>query len=346
MMDKTMKAAVFLGDARIEVQDLPTPEPGAGEAVVKVTACGVCGTDVHIYHGDITEDVAPPVVLGHEITGQVAAVGKGVVDLDEGDNVCIDPLVGCGVCDHCRAGQPNLCPDPTIIGYKLNGGFAQYLLAPASKVHRIDSKAGAEGGILAETLACVLNGQDRLEFRTGKTALILGAGTVGLLWNNLLRGPASCLLQSEPIAERRQLAHELGANITIDPNAAPIAEQVRATLPEGVDYIVDASGDPQAVEEAIPLLAPGGTFMVFGVCPQGSSISVDPFELYNKEARIIASKMPPLTLSRAVALVESGTIDCKRIVTGRFPLAELPETLAMFTDHRDAQVKMYIDPWA
>ena len=341
-----MKAALFLGDARIEIRDLPTPEPGSQQVLVKITACGVCGTDVHIFHGELTEGVVPPVVLGHEMVGEVAAVGPGVTGLDTGDNVCLDPLVGCGTCQHCRTGRPNLCPDPTLVGYKLNGGFAQYVLVPDTSVYRLDPKAGAAGGILAETLACVINGHDQLQFQTGKTAMILGAGTVGLLWNNLLRAPAGCLIQSEPVAFRRELAGELGANILIDPDAAPIAEQLGAHLPDGVDYIVDASGNPAALEDAIPLLAPGGTFMIFGVCPQDSRIRIDPFDLYNKEARIIASKMPPRTLARAAALIESGAIDTDRIVTASFPLAQLPETMTMFTEQRDAQVKMAIDPWA
>ena len=150
--------------------------------------------------GELTEGVSTPVVLGHEITGEVAAVGEDVTRVAIGDNVCIDPLVACGVCDRCRAGRPNLCPDPTLIGYKLNGGFAQYLLAPAKSLHRIDSQVGPEGGILAETLACVINGHDRLEFRAGKTAMVLGAGTVGLLWNNLLRGASSWALAASAAA--------------------------------------------------------------------------------------------------------------------------------------------------
>ena len=340
-----MKAALFLGDARIEIQDIPTPEPGANQVLVKVTACGVCGTDVHIYHGELTAGVAPPVVLGHEMTGQVAAIGEGVAGLEPGANVCIDPLVGCGTCAHCRTGGPNLCPDPTLVGYKLNGGFAQYVLVPATSIYPLDARAGAAGGVLAETLACVINGHDRLGFQAGKTALILGAGTVGLLWNNLLLAAAGCLIQSEPIAFRRDLAGELGADCLIDPEAGPIAEQLHARLPQGVDYIVDATGNPPALAEAIPLLAPGGTFMIFGVCPEGSRISIDPFDLYNKEARIIASKMPPRTLARAAALIESGSIHTERIVTARLPLADLSEALAMFTSQRGSQVKMYIDPW-
>jgi L-iditol 2-dehydrogenase len=341
-----MKAAVFLGNAQIEIQEIPTPTPADGQVLVKINACGVCGTDIHIYHGELTEGVVPPVVLGHEMTGQVEAIGKTVTDVQLGENVCIDPLVGCGLCQHCRVGRPNLCPAPTLIGYKLNGGFAQYVLAPATSIYKLDPKVGHAGGILAETLACVLNGYDRLQFQAGKTALILGAGTVGLLWNNLLKAPSSCLLQSEPVAFRRNLAGELGADIRIDPQAAPIAEQLYEHLADGVDYIVDASGDPTAIEEAIPLLAPGGTFMIFGVCPQDARININPFELYSKEARIIASKMPPRALGRAAALIESGAIDTERIVTARLPLAKLSETMSMFTEQRSRQVKMCIDPWA
>ena len=344
---KTMRAGVFTGVGQMKVREAPLPDPPAGHVLLRVLACGVCGTDHHIYEGELTDGVAPPVVLGHEIAARVEAVGAGVDALSEGQFCAIDPVIGCGCCEMCRAGRPNLCDRITVIGYRMDGGFAQYLLAPASQVVPMDESVGPAGGVLCETLACVINGHDRLGFRAAGSAMVLGAGTVGLLWAQLLKQSlCSRLIQTEVVAFRREKAARLGADVVIDPAAGDLAERVAAERPDGVDFIVDATGDPTAVEQAMPLLARGGTFMIFGVCPAGSRVRIDPFELYNKEARIIASKMPPRTLGRSARLIESGLIPCDEIVTATLPLEELAASVAGFNDHRDRHVKVAIDPWA
>jgi len=345
--DDTMEAAVFLGGRRMEIRELPIPTPRAGEVLVRVLACGVCGTDYHIFAGELTRGVTPPVVLGHEVAGRVEAVGEGVTTLDPGQFCAIDPVLGCGRCPRCRAGLHNLCADPVVIGYRLNGGFAQYLVAPAEKVVPMSASAGTAGGVLCETLACVLRGYDRMGFVAGSSALILGAGTVGLLWAQLLSGsPCAKLLQVEPVAFRREKAARLGAQVVIDPAAEDLAEVVGRELGDGVDYIVDATGEPRVVEAAFDLLAAGGTFMLFGVCPAGSTVSFAPHELFQKEARIIGSKMPPGTLDRAARLIQSGWINSGEIVTATVGLADAAVSVAGFNDHRDQQVKVAVDPWA
>jgi len=341
-----MRAGFFIGGRTIELREAPVPAPGPGEVLLRVLACGVCGTDHHIVEGELTDGVEPPVVLGHEIAARVEALGPGVRDVAEGQFCAVDPVIGCGCCEMCRSARSNLCRTPTIIGYKVNGGFEQYLLAPAGKVVPMDESVGPAGGVLCETLACVINGYDRLGFRAGANAMVLGAGTVGLLWNQMLRSsPCYRLLQTEIAGYRREKARKLGADVVIDPGAGDLGEQVRGELPDGVDFIVDATGDPAAVEQAVPLLARGGTFLIFGVCPTGSSIRVDPFELYNKEAKVIASKMPPRTLDRSARLIESGRIPCEALVTATFGLDALADRIAGFNDHRDSQVKVAIDPW-
>jgi len=343
---KTMPAAVFLGDGRIELRELAVPAPSAGEVLLRVAACGVCGTDHHIFTGELTAGVRPPVVLGHEIAARVEALGEGVAGLEAGQFCTVDPVLGCGQCPKCRAGLDNLCPDPVVIGYKPNGGFAGYLTVPAEKVVPLAESAGPAGGVLCETLACVLRGYDRLEFAAGGSALVLGAGTVGLLWAQLLASsPCSRLGQTETVGFRREKAARLGADVVVDPHADDLAEAVRRELPGGVDYIVDATGSPEAVEEALPLLAPGGTFMLFGVCPAEARVSFSPHELFLKESKIIGSKMPPGTLDRAARLIESGRIDCREIVTTTRPLAEVAEAIEGFNAHRDEHVKIAIDPW-
>ncbi len=343
-----MKAGVFTGTGQIEPQQLETPSPGPGEVLVKVAACGVCGTDYHIHAGELTAGVVPPVVLGHEIAGTVAACGKGVEAFEEGQFCAVDPVIGCGVCPACRSHRPNLCMSPNIIGYKLNGGFAQYLCCPAGQVVPLNDHAGPAGGVLCETLACVVNGYDKLAPRPGASAMVLGAGTVGLLWGLLLRcSPLSLRLQSEPEPYRRGLAEEICmVHHALDSADPDLPAKVRDLTGGGVDYVIDATGNPQAVQQGIELLADGGTFMIFGVCPSDAEIRLNPFELYNKQARILSSKMPPGTLDRAVHLIEAGLIPSEQLVTETRPLSDLGRSVAAFNEHRNTQVKVAIDPWA
>jgi L-iditol 2-dehydrogenase len=344
---KTMRAGVFRGKGKIHLSRLPIPVPRAGEVLLRVEACGVCGTDHHIYAGELTDGVFPPVVLGHEIAARVERLGPDVRSLERGQLCAVDPVLGCGLCRMCHTGQTNLCVRPAVIGYKLHGGFAQYVLVPSSKVVPLDESAGVAGGVLCETLACVLHGYDRLGLRAGASAMVLGAGTVGLLWTALLaQSPLSRLIQTEPVEFRQRKALRIGAQVVLDPTAGDFSRIVRGQLGEGVDCIIDATGDPAAIQQALPLLARGGTFLIFGVCPAGSKVSVDPFELYNKEIRIVASKMPPATLARAARLIESGAIPCQEIVTATLPLAELTAAVRSFNTWRDRQVKVAINPWA
>jgi len=341
-----MKAAIFQHEKHIEIQELPDPKPAPHEVLVRVVACGVCGTDVHIYAGQLKQGVKPPVVLGHEIAGVVDAVGPNVGNVKVGQNVAIDPVITCGSCQYCHQARPNLCPDMTTIGYVRNGGYAQFTVAPATHVYPLSPNTPPQATILVETLACVLNGYDKLSPRPGRSAMILGAGTVGLLWNQLLRkSPVTKLIQSEPVAFRRRRAQQLGADLTVDPTKDDLAAKVLQTDPEGIDYIIDASGDPQAVAEGIRLVKKGGTFIIFGVCPADGQAAINPHDIYQKEMRIIGSKMPPYSLHRAAEMIQAGMIDYEKLVTDTLPLARLPEALDMFHTARDRQIKIAIDPW-
>ena len=342
-----MDVGLFTAPHQIEPQQLPMPEPAEGEVLLKVVGCGVCGTDYHIFEGQLTDGVFPPVVLGHEIATRIEAVGAGVSGFEAGQFCAVDPVIGCGSCAMCRLGRPNLCPAPTLIGYKRNGGFAQYLTAPVRNVVPMDESVGLAGAVLCETLACVLHGYDRLEPAAGSSAMVLGAGTVGLLWTQMLRSsPCRRVIQTERVGYRCQKATELGADILINPDEEDVADRVRGELADGVDMIIDATGSTEAIAQALPLLARGGTFMIFGVCPPDETVAMNPYELYDKEAKIIASKMPPLTLERSARLIESGRIACDRIVTATRPLAELDRAIAGFEANRESQIKVAIDPWS
>jgi threonine dehydrogenase-like Zn-dependent dehydrogenase len=193
-------------------------------------------------------------------------------------------------------------------------------------------------------LACVLNGYDKLGLWAGADVLVLGAGTVGLLWTQLLsHSPVHRLAQTELVPFRRQKAAQLGADLVLEPGT--LSEGLVRLMPEGPDFIIDATGEPAAIQQALPLLGRGGTLLVFGVCPAGSQVTFDPFALYNKEARIVASKMPPMTLDRSARLIESGRIASGPLVTAIQPLSALAGAIEAFHANASSQVKVAIDPW-
>lgn len=338
-----MKAAVFLGNRTIKVREVPTPTPPPNEVLIKVLACGVCGTDVHLYEGTAL-GAQPPVALGHEIVGTVVGRGSNVEDLEEGQRVCVDPVIGCGVCRYCQRGQTNLCKDYTVIGYARWGGFAEYVLAPRTHVYPIASHVGGDG-VLAETLACVLNGYDRLGIEAGSSVLLVGAGTVGLLWNNLIKH--SCvteLVQVDIVEERARLAKELGADQGWFIGRSDAVEEFNGRYKDDFDFVVDCSGTPEGILFGLEHIRAGGTFMIFGVCDADVTIPISPFDLFNRELKIIAAKMPPRTLGAAVRLIESGVIASGRIVTSTWPLGEVQSCLHRFTAMKNEEVKMAIDP--
>jgi threonine dehydrogenase-like Zn-dependent dehydrogenase len=315
-----------------------------GEVTIRVTGCGVCGTDQHIYAGEVAF-ARPPVVIGHEIAGTVYEIGEGVDDLEIGQSVALDPVIPCDRCEYCAQGYFNLCEEYTVMGYHVTGGFAEYTLAPRRQVYPLSERTGVKGGVLAEPLACVINGFDRIDIQAGGKVLLLGAGPIGLLWTQMVSyTPSVEIVQVEGIEMRSMVAEKLGAHRVILSDVASAEEQLREEYPDGFEYVIDVTGDPQAVEVGIKLTKKAGTMMIFGVCPEGSEITVDPYEIYLKEMRIVGSKMPPRTLGRAVKVIESGKIDDQTIVSDLMPLEELEEALDLFAHGRDRVLKMAIVP--
>jgi 2-desacetyl-2-hydroxyethyl bacteriochlorophyllide A dehydrogenase len=341
-----VKAAVFKAPGRIEVQDLPTPEPSLGEVRIKVLGCGVCGTDAHIYSGEI-HNVEPPAVLGHEIYGQVDEVSETITGFQIGDHVVVDPFIYCGTCDNCKQGEYRFCEREAFIGYQHDGGFAQYTSVPAANIYRINPNVGVEEAVLTETLSTVLAGLSRLQPEAGRSFLLLGAGTVGLLWNMVLkRSLAVMLVQTELMSMRRRKAKSLGADRVLSPQEIDLEREVRGLCTNGVDYLIDATGSTAAIEEALPLLKRGGTFLSFGICPEEERLSLSLNWFYHRQARFLTSRRPPLEMQRAIELLEHGTLPLSGLVTRIYPLDEIELAFQRFTAAKNEEIKMMIDPWA
>ena len=326
-----MRASTFLGDHTFAVREVPVPVPGPGEVVIRNAFCGVCGTDVHIYHGEPgSADVNPPVVLGHEYSGVVEAVGEGVTALKPGDHVTVDPNIYCGGCEYCRNGKKQLCEHMEAIGVTRDGGFAEYSLVPAAQAFLLDPALPLEFGAMAEPVACCIHGIDRARIKPGDTVCIVGGGAIGLIMVQLARlAGAASLILSEPNALRRKAGLKLGADLAIDPTAPDYLEQFTGFAGAGADVVIECVGNNPAVKSAFEFAKKGATLVLFSVPKVDAQFPLPLFDLYKKELTVKGSFVNPDTHLRAVALLNAGLLDFEPIITHRFGLDRLPEAIAM-----------------
>lgn len=338
-----MKASRFLGNKTFAVADLPTPHAGPGELVLRNQVCGVCGTDVHIYHGEPgSADVNPPVVLGHEYSGEVVEVGKGVTGFAVGDHVTVDPNIYCGHCAYCQNGKKQLCPSMEAIGVTRDGGFAQYSRIPASQAFKLEPTVPWEAAAMAEPLACCLHGIDLAGIQVGDKVCVVGGGAIGLLMVQLAKlSGASQIVLSEPNEKRRQVGLQLGANTALDPTRPDAQEAFAQVLGGGANVVIECVGNVSAVKSAFQFAGKGATVLLFSVPKVDATFDLPLFDVYKKELTIKGSFVNPDTHARAVALINSGKVDFGPIITHRFTLDQLPEAIAM--QMSDASIKVVVE---
>ena len=293
--------------------------------------CGVCGTDVHIFHGEPgSADVNPPVVLGHEYSGEVVEVGEGVTALKPGDHVTVDPNIYCGECVYCRNGKKQLCETMQAVGVTRDGGFGEYSLVPAAQAFKLGDSVPYEAGAMAEPVACCLHGIDLAGIKAGDRVCIVGGGAIGLIMLQLAKlSGASSLVLSEPNEKRRQVALSLGADAAIDPTAPDAGSAYEAALGDGADVVIECVGNNAAVKSAFQLAKKGATIVLFSVPKVDATFDLPLFDVYKKELTIKGSFVNPDTHERAVRLINSGKLDFTSIITHRFNLDQLPEAIAM-----------------
>jgi len=316
-----MRALVVQKPKVVSVTDWDDPTAGPVDAVVAVASCGLCGTDRHIADG--TYPATYPNVLGHEISGIVASVGDKVDAIRVGDRVVIDPNIPDHECAPCRRGDVHLCEHLSAIGVTRPGGMAPHVVAPQTQLYKIPDSLSLGDAAFAEPLSCVIHGLERVKIQAGGTVAILGAGSIGLLTQQAVReiGAANVMI-SEPSAARRELAEELGADEVYTPE---MVEHDSHT--EEYDLVIDCSGNPDAVLTAMRLARRGADILLFGVAPVGAKVPVEPYELYRKELRLVASNINPFTMEKAVAMLGSCTVKVDKIVSQVVGLDDLPALL-------------------
>lgn len=325
-----MKSAVFYGKHDLRVEEHEMPKVGPKDVLIQVKACGVCGTDVHIYEGDKgAAEVTPPTILGHEFSGVIAEVGSEVTNYKAGDRVCIDPNCYFGACEPCRNGVVHYCEHMIGYGTTVNGGFAEYCAVNERQVYKLGDNTSFEQGAMTEPVACCLHGMDMCEIRPGHQVVVIGGGMIGLLMLQLSRlaGAAKVALL-EPVESKREVGKKLGADICID----PIHEDVKARLKEEgmtwVNTVIECVGRPSTIEQAIDIAGNKAVVMMFGLTKPDETISVKPFEIFRKELVLKASYINPYTQKRALDLIDSGRLDVSSMVYEVADLDELADILS------------------
>ena len=309
-----MKATYFMGHETFEVRECPIPKAKPGTVVVKNYACGVCGTDVHIYHGEKgSAAVNPPVVLGHEYSGVVTEVGEGVKGLKIGDHVTIDPNIYCGECEYCRNGKKQMCRHMEAVGVTMNGGFEEYSIVPAAQALLLDPNVPLEYGAMSEPLACCLHGIDLIGIKPGQSVAISGGGTMGMIMTQLaLHSGGTNITVIEPIAMKREMAKKLGAVHTIDPvNQDRKEEAMKITDGRGFDVVIEASGSWRACDGIEELVGKGGTLEFFAALYRHDyDYKLNLLNAFFKEIRIVGGVFQsPYAFPRSIALVNTLDLD-------------------------------------
>ena len=311
---------------RVEVSTVEDPVPGPREVVVEVAACGLCGTDLHILHGEFAPSL--PIVPGHEFAGRIVAVGTAVTERRVGERVAVDPSLFCHECYYCRRGRDNLCERWAAIGVTVPGGAAQFARAPVANCVPLPEHVRTEDAALIEPLSCAVRGYDILRAQLASHVLIYGAGTMGLMMLELAkRTGASTVDVVDVNPERLATARTLGCTSTAE-SAVELAES--GARPRGWDVVVDATGNARAIQDGLERVGKGGTFLQFGVADYAARASIEPYRIYNQEITITGSMAVLHSYERAAELFAAGVLDPEVFISDRVPLEKYPQALEQF----------------
>lgn len=329
-----------------EIREQEIPPIGSTDVLLQVAACGVCGTDVHIYHGsEGSAAVHLPVVLGHELSGVVVKCGTEVTKLHPGDHVTVDPNIYCGNCPACKNGKKQLCESLYAIGVNRNGGFAEYCVVPQAQCYLLPPELPLEYGAMVEPLACCLHGIDRAKIQPGQTVCVIGGGAIGLLMVQLAKhsGAASVVL-SEPVESRRKVGIQVGADYVVNPMTQSLPEVLESLLGEpGADVIIECVGNIVAVEQAFSAAKRGTTLLLFSVPKPDAMYGLHMMDIYQKELTILGSFINPDTHARAAVLISGGMIQIAPLLSHSYPLEQLSEAIHM--QMSSESIKVLVKPF-
>ena len=340
-LPKTMRAVIFEKVGCHKMLEAPTPQlRNPDDLLVKIEACSICGSDLHILADPPGCIAVPGMIIGHEMVGQVVAVGKKVTNFAPGDRLVCDPNISCGSCYQCRTGHSNMCENLHIHGVDLPGFFAQYACIPEWSAVKISKDLPTELAIFSEPLTCVMSAVNKIRLLPGENAVVIGAGPIGLYFLSLLKANgAGKVISVEPSEYRRSSAAKMGAALPIDPRAENAAEIIKdLTGGRGADAVVDAVG--MCIADALKYVCRGGRVLLFGQNGAATE-TICQNDITRNEITLMGSYIGPYTLNATVKLLESRLIDFRKMITHKLPLSEFDVGLAAMRSGNALEVILY-----
>ena len=331
-----MKAMVLVEPEKIELREIEMPIPGAGEVLIKISHAGICGTDAKIFSGAVPSVM--PLVIGHEIVGEIAE-GR-----DAGARVLVDPVLHCGECYYCKKGQTNLCANGTLMGREINGGFAEYCVAPDSYVYILPDSIESIEAPAIQVLTTVVHAFDQSQIQPGDSVVILGLGVTGLMQVQVARA-----LGADPVVGvsrnsfKRDLAEKLGADLTVNHGMEAKEAILSATDGLGADVVIESVGHLSVLAEAIDIARHGACIVPFGI--YGSGAAELPFyDFYFKELKLINARAAlGQDFPKSIDLVQSGAVDLAALITHTLPVTELNSAIKMLIEPSDQRLKIILE---
>jgi L-iditol 2-dehydrogenase len=340
-LPELMKAVVSHGTEDYRMENCPVPSLGKYDVLIENKYCGICGTDIHQFHG--SWDLRKGSIPGHEVSGIIREVGSKVPFFKAGQKVSFDPGITCKVCDFCRSAKHHLCPNRYPVYHYKGGGFAEFSCIPYDLVYRLPDQIPLEWGAFLEPASCCLHGINRAAIQPGQSVAVLGGGAIGLILMQLafLSGAAKVLV-SEPNIGRRALAKQLGASITIDPNDQDAVEAINDLSNGGVDVVIESAGLPHTVAQSFYMVKPGGKIVLFGVNAPETRVAFNPYQVFRKEITIVGTVLSGNAFPQTLDLIASEKLRVKPLISHVLPLSSLNEAIGMH--ERQEGVKILIAP--
>lgn len=342
-----MKALLLSEYKKLELTEVPVPTPGPLEILVRVAACGICGSDVHGYDGSSGRRI-PPIIMGHEAAGVVARVGPEVDGFHEGDRVTFDSTIYCGECAFCRRGQPNLCDRREVLGvscgdYRRAGAFADFVVLPARIAYKLPANLSFAEAALLEAVSVALHAVSLAPIEPGGSALVVGAGTIGLLVQQALKA-AGCsrVIVTDVDATRLRLSESLGASAVLRSGPQFKQELLELTQGMGVDVAVEAVGNTPAVHSAIDAVLKGGSVVLVGnISPE---VTIPLQKVVSRQITLYGSCASAGEYPRAIELLSAGQIKVKPVISAVAPLSEGPEWFERLYAKEPHLMKVVLEP--
>jgi L-iditol 2-dehydrogenase len=343
-----MKSLMLREYKQLEIVDIPVPIPAPDEVLVRVKACGICGSDVHGYDGSSGRRI-PPIVMGHEAAGVVAGMGSKVSGIQEGDRITFDSTIYCGRCAYCLRGEVNLCDRRQVLGvstpeYRRPGAFAEYVLVPQRIMHRLPGDISFAEAAMVEPLAVAVHAVSLSEINENSTVLVVGAGMIGILVMQALRAANCSRIYISDIDDTRlRLAEQLGATATINAKKADTAAEIHGlTSGTGVDVALEAVGNSVAIKTAIDSVRKGGIVTLIGnISP---TVEIPLQAVVSRQIRLQGSAASSGEYPQCIDLLARGAVRVKPLITAITPLEEGPRWFERLHSGEPNLIKIILTP--